>query len=110
MYIGATDDDSISGDEFSQGRGAQFSLVFLYGVAQFGSGAQGAQGQAGKVADAFGSQVTIGHFHTRLSRLPGLDHTSAELTRSRVVAEDAGIDMQQFHAGSPSEDRGWAIE
>jgi hypothetical protein len=56
--------------------------------------------RSGEVADGIGGQVAIGDFDARLGGLPGLDHFLAELTGGGVVAEDAGIDVQQFHAVS----------
>ncbi|MNG12138.1 hypothetical protein D3C84_957320 [compost metagenome] len=59
------------------------------------------------MADGIGSQVTVSHHGTRLGGLPGFDDFAAQLTGSRVVTKNARIDMQQFHVGSPSEDRSW---
>ncbi|MCY1461468.1 hypothetical protein D9M71_791310 [compost metagenome] len=57
------------------------------------------------MADSVGSQVAVGHHGGRLGGLPGFDDFAAQLTGSRVVTKNARIDMQQFHVGSPGEDR-----
>ncbi|MNF46877.1 hypothetical protein D3C84_280550 [compost metagenome] len=72
--------------------------MLLRGIAQFVRGTGGNQGGGGEMADGIGGQVTVGHVAARLGRLPGLDHAAAQLARSGVVAEDAGIDVQQFHS------------
>jgi hypothetical protein len=41
--------------------------------------------------------------------LPGFNDFATQLTGSRVVTKNARIDMQQFHVGSPGEDRHEAI-
>ncbi|MNI82379.1 hypothetical protein D3C73_1390830 [compost metagenome] len=79
--------------------------MLLCGVAQFSGGAGGDQGSGREMADGISGQVAVGHDGGRLGGLPGLDDFTAQLTGSRVVAQDARIDMQQFHVGSPSEDR-----
>ncbi|MNP06457.1 hypothetical protein D3C76_984410 [compost metagenome] len=97
--------NGIGGEEFGQGRGAQLGFVLLGGIAQFSGGTCCNQGGPGKVADGVGSQVAVGHYGGRLGGLPGFDDFAAQQTGSRVVTKNARIDMQQFHVGSPSEDR-----
>lgn len=103
------DDDGIGSQELSQGGSAQFRFVLLSGVAQFSSSACGDQGRGGEMADGIGGQVAVGHDSCRFGGLPGFNDFAAQLTGSRVVTKNARIDMQQFHVGSPGEDRHGAI-
>ncbi|MNV62807.1 hypothetical protein D3C71_1553710 [compost metagenome] len=84
--------------------------MLLRGVTQFGRGARGYQGRGGKMADGIAGQIAVSDHGIRLGSGPGLDNTLAQLTGSRVVTQDARIDVQKFHMGSPSEDRHRAIK
>ncbi|MND71397.1 hypothetical protein D3C80_629230 [compost metagenome] len=96
-------------EEFLQGLGAEFGLVLLRGIAQFFRGTGSHQGRGREVADGVAGQVTVGHLQRRVGGFPGFNHAAAQLTGGGIVAQDARIDMQQFHGTLLNEDREWAI-
>ncbi|MNN80775.1 hypothetical protein D3C81_1975360 [compost metagenome] len=81
--------------------------MLLCGVTQLSGGASGDQGGRREVADGVGGQVAVSHHGAWLGNLPGFDNFAAQLTGSRVVAQNARIDMQQFHVESPGRNRRW---
>ncbi|MNP18803.1 hypothetical protein D3C76_1113000 [compost metagenome] len=72
--------------------------MLLRSVAQLGRGAGGDQAGGRQVADGVGGEIAVGHLDARLGGAPGIDDFAAQLARGGGVAEDAGIDVQKFHA------------
>jgi hypothetical protein len=57
--------------------------------------------RAGELVDRFGGEVVIGYLSGWFGLAEAFDDGCAELPTDRVLAEDAGVDMQQFHGECP---------
>ncbi|BBO51697.1 hypothetical protein KMM349_20280 [Stenotrophomonas maltophilia] len=50
-------------------------------------------------------EVAVGHVHVAMLLAGSFDELGGELAADRLLAKDAGINVQEFHAGSRSKER-----
>jgi hypothetical protein len=55
----------------------------------------------GQVAERIGGQIVTDDLDVRMQGLLGSDDRGGEFTADRIVAEDAGVEMEKFHGAYP---------